>query len=55
MATFLTVLARARFRTQSKVHGGTWWNNLLVVALDGFFFIWKTEKVTGRVRQVVVL
>ena len=42
MATFLTVLARARFRTQSK-SGAFLQNNLLVVALDGLFFIWKIE------------
>ena len=30
-------------------------NNLLVVAVDGLFFIWKTIKVAGRIKQVVVL
>ena len=44
MATFLTVLPRAGFRTQSKVFGGSFLqNNLLVVVLDGLFFIWETE------------
>ena len=45
MATFLTVLPRAGFRTQSKVFGGAFLqNNLLVVVLDGLFFIWETEQ-----------
>ena len=30
MATFLTVLARARFRTQSKVYGGAFLQKLFI-------------------------
>ena len=57
MATFLTVLPRARFRTQSNVYGGAFCkNNLLMIVLDGFFFQLEDRiKVVGRVRQGFVL
>ena len=46
MATFLTVLARASLERNQKTMVGLFCkNNLLVVALDGLFFIWKTIKV----------
>ena len=56
MATFLTVLPRARFRTQSSIYGGAF----LPKKINGcfrwaFFHLEDRIKVMGRVRQVVVL
>ena len=54
---FLTVLARARFITQSK---SLWWSFIAKIIYQwllqrGLFLIQKAINVAGRVRQVVVL
>ena len=57
MATFLTVLARAGFRTQSKVYGGAFLQKQFISGCfrRAFFHLGDRIKVAGRVRQVVVL
>ena len=57
MATFLTVLARAGFRTQSKVYGGAFLQKQFISGCfrRAFFHLGDRIKVAGCVRQVFIL
>ena len=57
MATFLTVLSRAGFRTQSEVYGGAFLQKKLSSGCFrwAFFHLGDRIKVAGCIRQVVVL